>query len=152
MLKKLLDSKNIVIIEHNSNVKWQAVLRKFSENIEEFIDDGAWEYLGDHDKPAKAADDEGSVSDFVESDTSEVFSEADEDYSSDSDEYDEDGEEARGNDEEDEFEDDDDDPYSDDDGDEDEYEEDSEDSLVVRRKGEPKQKLKPGMSKKGRNK
>lgn len=148
-LKKLLDSHNIIVIEHNSSIKWQALLRKFSENMEEFIEDGAWEYLGDKEKKAKGSQDDDSHSRFNESEESGDFSDADEDF--DSEEYgdSEDDESDDGDDEDDDDDSDDyDDEGDDDDQDSESYEQDSEDSLIVRKKGEPK---KPAGKPSGKN-
>lgn len=149
-LKKLFDSKDIIVFEHNSGIKWQPLLLKFSETIEEFIEDGAWETLGDKDDSKRDSNDGSSQSNFDDSEDGDAFSEDDEDFDSD-DEFDEDdddeddsgdGKDDGSGDDEDEFEDDDEDPYSEDGSNEDDYEVDSEDSMIVRKKGEEKKKKK----------
>jgi nucleosome binding factor SPN SPT16 subunit len=149
-LKKELDAKDVIVLEHASNIKWQALLKRCSENIEEFIEDGGWEYLGDKEKtvPDDVAND--SPSSFGDSEDDEVFSEGDEDFSSDSDEYEDDEEDNSKHSKEDaefEYSDDDEDGYSDDSSGEDAYVPDSQDSFVVKKKDDVKKPDQKGKNK-----
>lgn len=136
-LKRSFDSKDVIVFESNLNLKWGALLKKFSEDIESFIDDGGWQYLGDKDSGIKRArlsdEDDSEASDyssFTDGGSEEGYSDSDDDEDEESSDDDQDEDEYEFSDP--------DDAFSSEDDNDDDFEEDSQDSLIVRKKGEPK--------------